>query len=177
VELREDLHYYSVPYYLWHNDPKTKVKMVYDERIVAIYYDNLRVAQHLRDRRPNHYTTDEQHMPPAHRAYSGWNAQRLQKWAGSMGEDVLEVIEKVLESRKHPEQAFRVCLGILTLAKKHGQERLNKACRQANHFGTCSLRRIEGMLKVGLEQEKQPELELRPAVEEHENIRGSRYYN
>jgi len=39
VELREDLHYYSVPYYLYTKHPKTKVKMVYDDRVVAIYYD------------------------------------------------------------------------------------------------------------------------------------------
>ena len=39
VELREDLHYYSVPYYLYQKEPKTKMKMVYDDRIVALYYD------------------------------------------------------------------------------------------------------------------------------------------
>ena len=39
VELREDLHYYSVPHYLYTKKPKTKVKMVYDDRIVALYSD------------------------------------------------------------------------------------------------------------------------------------------
>jgi len=44
VELREDRHYYSVPYYLRTRAPKTEVKLVYDERVVAIYHDNLRIA-------------------------------------------------------------------------------------------------------------------------------------
>jgi len=174
VELREDLHYYSVPYYLYKKEPKTKVKMVYDERIVAIYYDNIRIAQHIRDLSPNGYTTLPEHMPPEHRFYAEWSPQRILRWAKAVGEEVARVIEKVLAGRKHPEQAFKVCLGILSLSKKYGVERLEKACRKADRFGTYSFKRIESMLKVALEEEKNPELELIPA---HENIRGSGYYN
>ena len=46
VELREDLHYYSVPHYLYAKHPKRKVKMVFDDRIVAIYYDNIRGSRY-----------------------------------------------------------------------------------------------------------------------------------
>lgn len=84
-----------------------------------------------------------------------------------------QVIEEVLASRKHPEQAFKVCMGILSLAKRYGDERLNKACSQANHFGTCSYKRIESMLKPAWKkEEKHPELELIPNIPDHENIRG-----
>ena len=174
VELREDLHYYSVPHYLYKKAPKTKVKMVFDERIVAIYYDNIRIAQHIRDRSPNGYSTLPEHMPAEHRFYAEWSPQRMLKWAKAIGEEVALVIEKVLDSRKHPEQAYKVCLGILNLSKGYGAERLKKACKQANRFGTYSLKRIESMLKLALEEEKHPELELIPT---HENIRGSNYYN
>ena len=174
VELREDLHYYSVPHYLYKKEPKTKVKMVFEERIVAIYYDNIRVVQHIWDRSPNGYTTLPEHMPPEHRFYAEWSTDRILRWAKAIGEEVGVVIQKVLDSRKHPEQAFKVCLGILALSKKYGPERLKKACRKADEFGTYSFKRIESMLKVALEEEKHPELELIPA---HENIRGSGYYN
>ncbi len=174
VELREDLHYYSVPHYLYKKDPRTRVKLVYDERIVAIYYDNTRIAQHIRDRSPNGYSTLPEHMPAEHRLYADWSPQRIMKWAKAIGTEVALVIEKVLESRKHPEQAFKVCLGILNLSKKYGPERLKKACKQANSFGTYSFKRIESMLKLALEEEQHPELELIPT---HENIRGSDYYN
>jgi transposase len=177
VELREDLHYYSVPHYLYTKEPKTKVKMVYDDRVVAIYYDNIRIAQHKRDRRPNGYTTIPEHMPPEHRWYAQWNPTRFRSWAKSFGQEVLTVIEAVLESRKHPEQAYKVCLGILNLGKKYGSERLLKACAQANEFGTCSLKRIETLLKRALEEEQHPELDFVASIPEHENIRGSRYYN
>ncbi len=177
VELRDDRHYYSVPYYLRQKGVKTKARMVYDERIVAIYYDNIRIAQHKRDRRPNEYTTLPEHMPPEHRFYAEWSPERLCRWAKSIGEEVEQVIEKVLKSRKHPEQAFRVCLGILSLAKKYTPQRLNKACAKANRFGTYSYKRIESMLKLGVEEEQQQEFEFVSSIPDHENIRGSQYYN
>ena len=177
VELRDDRHYYSVPYYLRKKGGDTKVKMIYDERIVAIYYDNVRIAQYKRDRRPNEYTTLPEHMPPEHRFYAEWSPQRFCSWAKSIGGETLQVIEKVLQSRKHPEQAFKVCLGILNLAKKYGAQRLNKACGKANRFGTYSYKRIESMLKLGVEEEGQQGLEFVSSIPAHENIRGSHYYN
>ena len=175
VELREDLHYYSVPYYLYRKEPKTKVKVVFDERIVAIYYDNVRIVQYRRDRIPNGYTTLPEHMPEKHRIYAQWNAERFDRWARTIGEEVAETIRKVLATRKHPEQAFKACMGILNLAKKHGEERLNRICRKANGFGITSVKRIESMIKLDLEQEDQQQLV--PHIPDHENIRGPEYYH
>ncbi|MDO9464985.1 MAG: IS21 family transposase, partial [bacterium] len=53
VELREDRHYYSVPWQL----RGKRVRVIYDDRNVAIYYDNIRIVQHKRIRIPNDYTT------------------------------------------------------------------------------------------------------------------------
>ena len=175
VELREDHHYYSVSYLLYKKEPKTRVKVVYDDRIVSIYYDNVRIVQHMRDRSPNEYTTLPEHMPDHHRAYADWSPERLVHWAESIGTDVAEVIGKVLSSRRHPEQAFKVCMGILSLAKKHGEKRLNRVCKRANHFGTHSLKAIQGMIAVDQETERQPQLFTR--IPDHENIRGSKYYH
>jgi transposase len=175
VDLREDLHYYSVPYYLYKKEPKTKVKMVFDERIVSLYYDNLRIAVHRRDRTPNGYTTIPSHMPENPRIYAGWNPKRFQNWAESIGMEVAQVIKKVLAGRKHHEQAFKVCMGILSLAKKYGNERLNRACGKANESGSSSYKRIEGMVKLDLEDEQQGRLFV--SIGNHENIRGAQYYN
>jgi transposase len=178
VELREDRHYYSVPYYLRKRGQKTKVKVMYDDRIVAIYYDNIRVAQHKRDRRPNEYSTLPEHRPPEHRWVAEWSSERFLRWAGAIGADVALVVGKVLESRKYPEQAFKVCMGILNLVKRYDSERLNKACRRAHSYGIYSYKRIENMLKQGLEEETQSEFEWgKPQIPVHENIRGSEYYN
>ena len=175
VELREDLHYYSVPYYLYKKKPKTKVKMVFDERTVALYYDNVRIAQHRRDRTPNDYETEPAHMPENHRSFAGWSPNRFRNWAAVIGPEVEQVIDNVFAGRRHPEQAYRVCMGILNLGKKYGDDRLNRVCGRANRFGTCSYKRIESMVKLDLEAKKQSQLFT--VLPDHENIRGAGYYH
>jgi len=156
VELREDRHYYSVPWQL----KGKRVRVVYDDRNVAI---------------PNGYTTLHIHMPPHHQFYAQWSPERFIKWAQSIGDDVAEMIQVVLKSREHPEQAFKTCMGILNLVKKHGPDRLNKACARALGFGFYSYKRIKNILDRGLEEE--PLYESRGlTVSSHENIRGSKYY-
>jgi len=178
VELREDRHYYSVPHYLRTREPKTEVKIVYDERVVAIYYQNVRVAQHQRDRSPNGYTTLSEHMPDSHRHISEWSSERFLGWARDIGADVEEVIKRVLASRTYAPQAYRVCLGILSLHKRYGSLRLSQACRTALRYDSHSCTRIRNILAQGLEQESQPELELSPTVpSSHENLRGAEYFN
>jgi hypothetical protein len=55
---------------------------------------------------------------------------------------------------------------------------LNKACARALRFGTYSYTRIRNILAQGLEEEGQPQLQLAvAALPEHENLRGSDYYN
>jgi len=120
VELREDLHYYSVPYYLYKKEPKTKVKMVFDDRIVAIYYDNVRIVQYRRDRTPNEYTTFPEHMPYKHRVYAEWSPEKFERWARTIGDEVADTIKKVLATRKHPEQAFNLDSRIIRACPKTG---------------------------------------------------------
>ena len=178
VELKEDRHYYSVPWRLYTKEPKRKVKLIYDERVVAIYYDNLRVAQHRRDRKPNGYTTNPEHMPPEHRMYGQWNPHRLCQWARSMGNEVEEIIRGVLQRVSYPQQAYNTCLGILNLEKSYGAVKLNKACKRALSFGMYSYRRIKNILKQGLEEENQGELDFQlRELPVHENVRGSNYYH
>jgi len=171
VELREDRHYYSVPWQL----KGKRVRIIYDDRNVAIYYDNVRIVQHRRDRSPNEYTTLHTHMPSHHQYYAQWNPDRFLRWGQSIGDDVAEMIQVVLKSRKHPEQAFKTCMGILNLVKEHGSDKLNKACRRALGFGFYSYRRIKNILDSGLEEEKLAESTDLPVIS-HENIRGSKYY-
>ncbi len=176
VELREDRHYYSVPHYLRKAGRKTMVKMIYDERVVGIYYDNVRIVEHQRDRRRGGYTTVSEHMPSQHRFYAEWSPERLLRWGTEIGAEVGELIQRVLHNRKHPEQAFRACLGILNLGKKYGDARLREACEQANAHGICSYKRLQAMVKLIVEREKHPQLEW-AGVGLHENLRGSEYYN
>ncbi len=176
VELREDRHYYSVPHHLRRRDPPTQVKLVYDDRVVAIYWDNVRVVQHHRDRTPGGYTTLAEHMPDNHRFYAEWSPERFQGWAASIGAETAQLIAKVLASVDYPPQAFRRCLGILNLARRHGSQRLNAACAKALTMGVLSYKRISTMLALKMEHEAQPQLNLSP-LPLHENVRGGQYFN
>ena len=173
MELREDRHYYSVPWHLRTRDPRTKVKLLYDERTVSIYYDNVRLVEYQRDRRPGGYTTLPDHMPPQHRMYAEWSPERLLLWGRALDRNVAAVIAQVLQDAKYPPQAFRACLGILNLEKSHGAPRLDRACQRGARLRTVLVPR-QNMLELGLEDEHdQPQL----SFPRHENVRGSRYYN
>ena len=172
-----DRHYYSVPYYLRKTGKKVRVKVVYDERIVAIYYDNIRIVQHIRNKTPNGYTTLKEHMPAHHRFYDDWSPQRLISWAQKYGDCVVLTIKRMLESRKHPEQAFKMCMGLLSLGKKYDPEHLISACRKANKFGIVSYKKIAELVKQLHEESEEPKLDFYTPLPEHENIRGSEYYN
>lgn len=177
IEIREDRHYYSVPYYMRKVGKKIQVKVIYDQRNVSIYYDNIRIAQYQRDKTPNGYTTNSDHMPSHHKLYAEWNPERIRKWADTYGNDVRLMIDRMLESRKHPEQAFKVCMGLLNLCKKHPVANISNACRKTILYGSSSLKRIRDYLKQMQEDREQPELEWDKTLPCHENIRGSHYYN
>lgn len=97
------------------------------------------------------------------------------KWAASIGADTEKVIRIILESKKHPEQAYKSCVGILSYAKKAGNESLNLACRRADQYCSYSYRTIKNILTNNYErltENEQSEYQL-PL---HDNIRGAEYY-
>jgi len=171
VYLSCDKHYYSVP---WHYRGK-QVKIVYSDLFVEIYHDNIRIAFHQRDRSENKYTTFPEHMPPNHRYYHDWNPEKIKRWAGGKGSSVRELVERILESKAHPEQAYKVCLGIINLSKKYGERRVNRACKRALEFHYYSYKAVKNILEKGLDRIEESSLFLKE-LPEHENIRGSQYF-
>ena len=67
-------------------------------------------------------------MPASHRAHREWTPQRLIHWAGTIGAATQLVVVHILETKSHPEQGYRACLGMLALARKYGNARLEAAC-------------------------------------------------
>ncbi|MCI0549921.1 MAG: IS21 family transposase, partial [Anaerolineae bacterium] len=169
VYLSEDRHYYSVPY----RYRGKQVVVFYTDAIVEMFYKNQRLACHPRKRFTPGYSTIKEHMPARHQAMSDWNPQRLIHWAQNLGTPVARVIEQVLAECQHPEQGYRACLGILRLAKKFNQQRLNKACQRAIDFHHYSYKGIKNILENGVED---CQMDLFEPLPSHENIRGNHYY-
>ena len=166
--------YYSVPYQVVGHEVEARLT----EHTVEVFHANKRVASHRRGARPGHYTTVNEHMPRPHREYAQWTPQRLVRWASKTGPATAELIGRILESRRHPQQGFRSCLGILRLGKTYGEARLEAACRRAVHIGAYSYKSIESILKHKLDQQPLPETPAAPAQPSlfHDNVRGPDYY-
>lgn len=173
IILSADKHYYSVPWQL----KGKQVKVIYDERIVAIYADNERVAQHNRNKKPGHYTTSESHMPSQHKFVHSWSSEKFQKWAQSIGEEVYLVISHLLASKRHEQQAYKSCMGVLSLAKKHKSEDLNYACRRALNYGRISYREVKLHLEELHRQRKENRQDKQVlSFTTHENLRDTAIY-
>lgn len=175
IYLSVDKHYYSVPYKY---RGKT-VDIIFSDLNIEIYCENTRIAFHKRQRTKNGYSTITEHMPPNHKWISEWNPERFINWAEKIGSNTKAVIIKVLETKEHPEQGFKVCLGILNLEKKYSGSRLDRACHRALVYNNFSLKSIKNILEYRLEDQQDlfPEDELSYSISAHENIRGSQYYN
>jgi len=172
VMLQKDKHHYSVPYQLIGR----KVKMVCSPKQVWIYYNYECVAQHERIKSPYNYTTEEDHLASTHRFITKWNPEYFINWARNIHPDVELVIRNVLERKKHPEQAYRSCIGIFSLTKKVGEERLIMACERALEYGVCNYKMVQNILEKGLDQLPDSEPEGDHPNTNHNNIRGNNYY-
>ncbi len=170
VELES--HYYSVPYSLVHEE----VEIRWTQVTVEIFFKGRRVASHLLDPRPHRHTTQKEHMPKSHREYLEWSPSRILEWAGTIGGHTQQLANTILESRLHPEQGYRSCLGILRLGKAYGKERLEAACQRAVVIGASSYRSVRSILENGLDRKPLETSQSCALPLLHVNIRGPEYY-
>ncbi|MEI8354227.1 MAG: IS21 family transposase [Lentisphaerota bacterium] len=167
-------HYYSVPYEL--KGQQLDVRL--SARMVEALHRGRRVASHLRDASKGRHTTEASHMPRAHREYLAWTPSRIIHWAGTIGPHCAEAVQKVIDSRPHPEQGYRAALGIIRLAKGYTALRVDAACRRALALDVCRYQSIQSILKSGKDMEAL--LTDAPIVTlcrtYHQNVRGAQYY-
>lgn len=163
-------HFYSVPYTLIHEEVRIRAT----ERLLEIFHKSQRepVAIHPRNPTPGRYTTQTVHMPSKHQKAGEWNAERLIRWAGENGPHTAQLIQAILSSRQHPEQAFRSCLGILRLSGQYAQAQMESACQLAKEAKMLNYRAVKTLLET-LPPLSDPEAVPLPS---HENIRGNTYY-
>ncbi|HTW28416.1 MAG TPA: IS21 family transposase [Acetobacteraceae bacterium] len=168
-----DGHYYSVPHRL--------IREQLDARITAhtveLFRKGERVAVHLRSAGRGRHTTLAEHMPSSHRRYAEWTIERIGREAAAIGPSTAKLAELILESRPHPEQGYRACLGILRLVRQYGADRLEAACDRGLDIGARSYGSIQSILKHGLDKRPAQTARQGELLPSHPNIRGSRYYH
>ena len=104
-----------------------------------------------------------------------WTPQRFINWGASIHEHIELLIIKILEKKKHPEQAYKSCMGILSLEKKVGSQRLINACQRALDCELYNYKTVLNILEKGLDK-IEPE-NNNQELPTHKNIRGKNYYN
>lgn len=166
-----DDHYYSVPFTLLHQPLEIRAT----GQVIEVIRKGQRICSHQRSYRQHQYTTKVEHMPKSHQQYLEWTPDRIRSWAGKYGPAAKELVEKIMQSRKFPEQAYRSCLGIIRLGNRYAPERLDQACRRALVYRVESYQGVKNILTRGLDKQSGEE-QPRAAPIRHENIRGAEYY-
>jgi hypothetical protein len=161
-------HYYSVPHALVHQEVNIRAT----ERLVTIFSHGQQVAIHTRSSVEGHFSTDPEHMPAHHRFVLTTDADWLQRQAGKVGPYTAQFMAALLCSRPYPQQAFRSCLGVLSLARKHPAASLELACQRSLTNHVYTYRDLKAELEA-LAEVSTPDTPL-PA---HENVRGKNYYH
>ena len=159
----------------WLKTLASKVKMVYSSSTVSFFYNKERIAFHKRNQKQFGYSTIKEHLPSSHQFVSDWNPDKFLSWAAGIDPIIKDYIQKILQSKIYPEQAYRSCVGILAQEKKVGKQRLIKAVERAIHYGAYNYKIIDRILKGGMDRLAE-DFANQVSLPFHENIRGADNY-
>jgi len=167
--------YYSVPHALIREEVEARLTI----NAVELFHRGQRVAVHVRlyGHCGRRHVTHDDHMPSGHRFYSGWSEARFRRDGAAIGPNTETLIIAVMASRKHPEQGFRSCLGILKRLRGIDRARAEAACARAVEIGALSSKSLGSILDNNLDRKPtgQPSANDLPLF--HANIRGGGYYH
>lgn len=167
---------YSVPYEFI----KRKVDVRVTDTVIEIFYNHNRIASHRRlYGRKGQYSTVTEHMPADHQAYLEWNGDRFRKWTERIGTNTCKVVNAILASQRVEQQSYRSCTGLLKLADKYSDQRLEAACRKAlSYTASPSYKSIKNILAAGqdnIDTESQAP-NAASTQNKHAITRGADYY-
>ena len=168
-----DRNYYSVPFQL----AKLQLDVRLTAHVVEVLNKGTRVASHTRSHVEYRSTTITEHMPKAHQKHLEWTPARLIHWGASIGVATATIVRYLLENKPHPEMGYRACLGLLSLAKRYGKERLEAASARALSIGSPKRKSIQSILEAGLDRHVELFLEAEISLPTHGNVRGADYYH
>ena len=164
-------HCYSIPFkYIGKH-----IDVWYNNVTVSCYYMGELVAEHIRS---NKYglTTIGLHMPKTHSNHKKNNTREgILYRAQNIGLSTATLIESIIDSKVHEEQAYRTCLGILSLTRQHTKEHIESACKYAYSHNITTRKSIKNIITNNIAKiaTVQPDF----ISIEHSNIRGSKYYH
>ena len=166
-----EAHRYSVPCALIGRALELRITAA----TVEVLHAGQRVASHRRSAQRGGFTTVTEHLPERHQAHAQWTPERLVAWGERIGVACAATVVRMLQRQRHPEHAYRACLGLLSLAKRFGEARLEGACVMALQLGTAKYTHIRDILvnRSDLAPANEASSWDSPA---HAHVRGANYY-
>jgi transposase len=134
--------FYSVPHTLIH----AEVDVGVTARMIEIFYRGQRIGLHERRAMGRRHGTDPDHMPSSHRRYAAWTPARFLRWAAKIGPNTEGLVAAVLASRRHPEQGFRTCLGVLQLHRGVDPARAEAVSARALEIDAFNCKSVSSLL-------------------------------
>jgi transposase len=164
--------FYSVPHALIHAEVDVRVT----ERMIEIFHRGHRVGLHERRYMGARHGTAPEHMPSAHRRYAAWTPDRFRRWAATIGPHTEGLIVAMLAARRHPEQGFRTCLGLLKLYRSVEAAKAEAVSARALEIGAFNCKSV-AVLLAGKSRASGARDGAPATLLDHENLRGPGYYH
>lgn len=170
IYLAQDKHYYSVPYAY----TGSQVKVIYTRSMVHIYAKKQQIALHVRNYKIGGYTFEKDHLCSHHQHYLDRSPGYYIEKAKGRSEPLYQLVQLMFGQKRHPEQLYRSCDGLLSLERKTDPDTFAKACQIAIKNQNYSYMFLQNILKnkMAFEQEIRQDKHL----PEHPNTRGKEYY-
>lgn len=168
--LTQDNHYYSVP----HNLIGKKVKVIYTRNMVYIFHYGVQVAIHIRDYKPGGYTFVKEHLCSHHQHYLDRSPSYYIQKSALYSNAVQHFVKMLFKGGRPPEQNYRTCEGVFSLAKKTPSDIFEKAIALSNECSTYSYKFLSKVILNIIASGPPNDNGLQ--IPTHENIRGKEYY-
>ncbi|WP_396350045.1 IS21 family transposase [Lacticaseibacillus paracasei] len=170
--IQVDRMFYSVPFqYIG-----SQVDIRLTNTLIEVFFKDSRIASHARlFGRSEQFSTNQEHMPEAHKLYVSHTPESSRTWAATVGPKVSNVVEYFLNHM--PErQALHTILSLQKLAKKYGTAQLEVASGEVSKVANApTVRIIERVLINALK--KSPTAKTNEhAAEDYGFTRGADYF-
>lgn len=166
---------YSVPFDLIGKTVDVRLT----RNMVEVFYQNSRVAVHVRQAKAQRDPiVKPEHMPNHHRKYLGYNEHDFSVWAEKIGPKTYAVTRYFLTKGREPEQGFKYCASLTSLADRYGAKRLEYACAKVLEISTApTIRNIRTICNAGpMQAEEGKQSAAKPEDNTYGLTRGASYY-
>jgi transposase len=161
--------FYSVPHQLLREEVETRTTT----KVIEIFHKGRRVAAHARRYGGDRHGSKTEHMPSHHRFFAEWSPERFRRWGADFGPDTEGLMIAILATRRHPEQAFRSCLGVLRLYRDIDHARAEAVSARALEIGALTYKSVASIIAHNLDR-RDP---VDASVVHHANVRGPKSFH